>query len=137
MKLRSLAQGEAWMSEEETKLNREFVAGVKKVLRNRGVVENPLLALRVNDVVVSWLLVRRMELSLAEPEAPEGALPTTPAQVDAIGKSRERLRKSIKDLEDYCTRAGTPTDTGLADVMKPVIQRVQGASPFIEVGEKT
>ncbi|MCF6287153.1 MAG: hypothetical protein L3K26_18495 [Candidatus Hydrogenedentes bacterium] len=134
MKLITLAGGEAWMTEEEIVLNRQFVRGVDELLRDRGVGENPLLALRVNDVVVSWLLVRRMEMALAEPEGPEETTPTTPAQVDAIGKSRERLRKSIKDLEEYCARAGTPIDTGLADVMKPVIQQVQGSSPFFGAG---
>ena len=135
MELNTLAQGETWMTEEEITLNRQFVRGVGKLLSDRGVAENPLLLLRVNDVVVSWLLARRMESSLAENNgddvSPEGPR-TTPAQSDAIGKSRERLRKSIKDLEDYCARAGTPIDTGLADVMKPVIQQIQGSSPFFE-----
>ncbi len=133
MELSTLARGETWMNEEESALNRQFVQGVGELLHDRGVVLNPLLTLRINDVLVSWLLVRRMERNLAEvdssaelPEAPQ----TTPAQADAIGKSRERLRKSIKDLEDYCARAGTPIDTGLADAMKPVIQQVQGKHPF-------
>ena len=135
MKLNTLAEGEAWMSEDETTLNRQFVRGVKKLLRERGVAKNPLLVLRVNDVVVSWLLVRRMEANLGEDPSDISGLEstqTTPAQADAIGKSRERLRKSIKDLEDYCARAGSPIDTGLADVMKPVIQQVQGTKPFFD-----
>lgn len=129
MKLKTLVQGENWMSGEERELNGTFVRGAAKLLRSRGVAENPLLVLRVNDVVVSWLLTRRLEEGLGHDDT--GApVPTTPAQADSIGKSRERLRKSIKDLEDYCARAGTPIDTGLADLMKPVIQQVQGANPF-------
>ena len=133
MKLNTLARGEVWMSDGEAELSRDLVRGLGKLLRARGVAENPLLVLRVNDVVVSWLLARRMEESLGCDGAGESAR-TTPAQADAVGKSRERLRKSIKDLEEYCVRAGTPIDTGLADLMKPVIQQVQGPKPFYAPG---
>lgn len=129
MKMTTLALGETWMSADELKLNRQLVEGVKKLLKDRGVAENPLLVLRVDDIVVSWLLTRRMEAGLGPGE--DGERPrTSAAQADAIGKSRERLRKAIKELEEYCERAGTPIDTGLADLMKPVIQEIQGASPF-------
>jgi hypothetical protein len=129
MKMTILALGEAWMSADEAELNRQFVRGVGKLLEERGVVENPLLVLRVSDIVVSWLLARRMEAGLEG--GPEGeAARTTSAQAEAIGKSRERLRKAIKELEEYCERAGTPIDRGLADLMKPVIQQIQGTSPF-------
>ena len=129
MKMTTLATGEVWMSADERELNRQLVFGVEKLLRERGVVENPLLVLRVDDIAVSWLLTRRMEAGLGPGE--DGETPRTSAtQSDAIGKSRERLRKAIKELEEYCERAGTPIDTGLADLMKPVIQQVQGTSPF-------
>lgn len=129
MKMTTLAQGELWMSADEVELNRQFVRGVGKLLEDRGVMENPLLVLRVSDIVVSWLLTRRMEDGLGSGE--DGAAPkTTSAQAEAIGKSRERLRKAIKELEEYCERAGTPIDRGLADLMKPVIQQIQGTSPF-------
>lgn len=134
MKLKTMVHGEIWMDEEESELNRQFVRGMGRLLRSRGVAENPLLALRVNDVVVSWLLVRRMEIALVKPhpDSDSGDTPAiTTACADAIGKGRERLRKSVKDLEDYCSRAGTPIDTGLADAMKPVIQQVQGTRPFL------
>lgn len=129
MKMTTLALGETWMSADELDLNRELVGGLKQQLEQRGVAESPLLFLRVDDVAVSWLLTRRMEAGLGPGE--DGETPrTSAAQADAIGKSRERLRKAIKELEEYCERAGTPIDTGLADRMKPVIQEVQGASPF-------
>jgi len=134
MKLARLAQGEAWMTKGEKERTRKFVRDVERLLRERGVAENLLLALRVDDLVVSWLLARRIEGGLAlEPEDGAAATPAiTSAQADAIGKNRERLRKSVKDLEDYCARAGTPIDTGLADAMKPVIRQVQGGRPFFE-----
>ena len=133
MKMTNLALGETWMSGDEAELNRQFVRGVGKLLKDRGVAANPLLVLRVNDIVVSWLLARRMEEGLGG-DGDGVAARTTSAQAEAIGKSRERLRKAIKELEEYCARAGTPIDTGLADLMKPVIQQIQGASPFFAAG---
>lgn len=133
MNMKTLALGETWMSTDEAELNRQFVRGVEALLRERGVVENPLLVLRIDDVVVSWLLTRRMESGL-EPGDSGEAPRTTSAQAEAIGKSRERLRKAIKELEEYCERAGTPIDTGLADQLKPVIQQIQGTNPFCAVG---
>jgi hypothetical protein len=125
----NLALGETWMSTDELELNLQLVRGVEQLLKNRGVAESPLLVLRVDDIVVSWLLTRRLEAGLGPGD--DGEVPRTSAsQADAIGKSRERLRKAIKELEEYCERAGTPIDTGLADRMKPVIQEVQGTSPF-------
>lgn len=133
MKITTLALGETWMSADEAALTRHFVEGVEGMLKDRGVTENPLLVLRLSDIVVSWLLSRRLEDGLgggAADEAPR----TTSAQAEAVGKSRERLRKAIKELEEYCERAGTPIDTGLADRMKPVIQQIQGTNPFCAVG---
>ena len=137
MNLTTLFRGKTWMTVEESGLAKEFVTGLGKLLQRRGVVDNPLLVLRVDDVLVSWLLTRRLESGLAIPAEDDGPQPAiTPAQVESIGKHRERLRKSVKELEDYCDRAGTPIDTGLADVMKPVIQQVQGKQPFFEtIGE--
>ena len=132
----TLALGETWMSTDEAALNRQFVLGMGKVLKDRNVAENPLLVLRINDIVVSWLLARRMEESLGPDDQGQTAR-TSAAQADAIGKSRERLRKAIKELEEYCDRAGTPIDTGLADLMKPVIQQIQGTSPFFAMAQNT
>ena len=133
MNLMTLFRGKTWMTIEELGLAREFVKGLGALLQIRGVADSPLLVLRVDDVLVAWLLTRRLESGLAIPCAGDGPRPlTTPAQVESIGKHRERLRKSVKDLEDYCDRAGTPIDTGLADIMKPVIQQVQGERPFFE-----
>lgn len=129
MKMTTLALGETWMSADELELNRELVGGLRQQLEARGVAESPLLILRVDDIAVSWLLTRRMEAGLGPGDDGETSR-TSAAQADAIGKSRERLRKAIKELEEYCERAGTPIDTGLADRMKPVIHEVQGASPF-------
>lgn len=130
MKMTILASGETWMDGNELALNRALVGGLTEQLAARGVAENPLLVLRVEDIALSWLLARRMEANLGPEE--NGQRPrTSAAQADAIGKSRERLRKAIKELEEYCERAGTPIDTGLADRMKPVIQQVQGTRPFL------
>lgn len=130
MKLTTLARGEHWMDPTEFDLNRKLVRGIAKLLKARGVAENPLLALRVNEVAVTWLVSRRVEAGLAPEDDTSAAPRTSPAQAEAIGKARERLRKAIRELEEYCERAGTPIDQGLADLMKPVIQQIQGPNPF-------
>lgn len=129
MKLTTLAQGASWMTGAETVLNRKFVRGLRRLLRAWGVAENPLLVLRVNDVAVSWLVARRLEAGLAPADADLECARVTPVQADAIGKSRERLRKAVKELEDYCARAGTPVDSGLADHLQSVVRKVQGQGP--------
>src|SRR5690606_27976788 len=68
MKMTNLASGETWMDANELDLNRQLVRGVEKLLKERGVVENPLLVLRVDDIVVSWLLTRRLEAGLGPGE---------------------------------------------------------------------
>lgn len=45
--------------------------------------------------------------------------------VDAHGKASERWRKAMKELEEYCDSAGRPVNIGLADIMKPIIQRAE------------
>lgn len=134
MKLTTLARGEHWMDPTEFDLNRKLVGGIAKLLKERGVKENPLLALRVNELTVTWLVSRRVEAALA-PEEDTAAPRMSPAQAEAIGKARERLRKAVRELEEYCERAGTPIDRGLADLMKPVIQQIQGPNPFFGPSE--
>jgi hypothetical protein len=48
------------------------------------------------------------------------------AQWEALGKAQERLRKAVKELEEYYARTGSPIEIGLADLMKPVLKRAEG-----------
>jgi hypothetical protein len=127
MTFADMRQGELWMTEEERQRQRRFAGVMKKFLKHHGVADSPLLCLRVNDVAMQWLLVRRLENSLAETShPPEGELPLVPTTLaDHIGKGRERLRKAIRELEDACARLGTPIDSGLADQLAPLMRETR------------
>lgn len=121
MNLRELARGEPWMTEEEQRLNRRFVRGMRALFEEHGVGDSPLLALRVGDVAVSYVLVRRLEALL---DGNEGETPD--AVVEKVSRARERMRKAMKELEEACAKQGTPIDTGLADLMKPLLVKAKG-----------
>jgi hypothetical protein len=155
MKLKALVKSAPWLSKAEQKVFRALVRGMVELFGARGVVETPLLALRVDDVCVSFLLVRRAEMGLvvevpkeenkkAVQEGktpPAGADQASPVKVDkkqaaktvitsaatmeAVGRARERMRKAMKELEESCAKMGKPVDVGIADVMKPIM--MQGA----------
>jgi hypothetical protein len=114
-----------------------FVSEVEDVFERHGVELTPLLALRVQDVLVSYLVVRRLEETLRRDGIVLGEHPHSsdeeegkPARVhpalEAAAKARERLRRAVHELEEACTRAGTPIDLGLADRMKPILKQARG-----------
>lgn len=116
-----------------------FVAGMRAVFERQGVVETPLLILRMEDVLANYLLVGRAErISETGPArtanrkeggtevAERNTEPHAPGLDEHIGKARERLRKSMKELEESCAKAGTPIDAGLADVMRPILKKAEG-----------
>lgn len=126
MKLSEAARSERWMTKEERAVMKRFVAAVRRMFVERGVRESPLLALRVSDVGVHWLLNRRLEQSLLPDDAMDGAPPElSGALAEQIGKARERTRKAIRDLEDACARLGAPIDVGVADKMLPLVRKTR------------
>ncbi len=137
MNLKELARGETWMTETERRLTRRFIRGMEPVLAERGVAHTPLLALRVHDVLVSYVLVRRLEAGLFPGTTAEhGDERAVAAVVEAVSRARERMRKAMKELEDACTKAGTPIDTGLADVVKPLLRATAGLAEEAEAQRK-
>ena len=132
MDLRRLAQGEAWMSAGELEITRRMVKQLRKCFKAAGAAETPLLALRCDDIIVSFLLVRRLEEQLGAVGVPADAggktTLTLGAVVEAIGKARERMRKAMKDLEESCAKLGTPIDQGIAEVMQPILAKAQGVA---------
>ncbi len=106
---------------------KRFIAQVRRMFDARGVGESPLLTLRVSDVGIHWLLVLRLERGLmSEQDGPDAdAAVLSGALADQIGKARERMRKSIRDLEDACARLGTPIDVGVADRMLPMVRKTK------------
>ena len=126
MTLTTLTDGEPWMTPEERELNHGLIRGIADFLAAGGVPESALVALRINEIAVTWLLARRLESALAPAEGEPPPCPT-PAQAGAIGKCRERLRKAIKELETCCPKTGAPVRQGLADQMHQIIQKVRAA----------
>ncbi len=155
--LENIKNGETWMTKQEHAITRAFVEGIKETLANSGALANPLLEIRLQDILISHLLARRLEQELCRKEYggepgdesqekqqsndKESAQPskeqeaaTGPAQkrpglatlIEAIGKARERTRKAIKELEEHCTKRGAPMNIGLADYMKPLIEKAGG-----------
>lgn len=108
----------------ETSTAHALWRAVAEALTRYGVDSTPWMLLRAADLVMSHIDVRRLEIQLAE--SVESGTAPSPTAYDAAGKARERLRKAIKDFEDACARAGTPVDTGLADRVRPVLDRAAG-----------
>lgn len=126
MDLKHLGQGELWMTAEERKLAKRLVDRIRVLFKARGVADTPLVALRVDDLCVSFLLTKRAEQELAFPaEAEDAKKGAAAAAVEAVGRARERLRKSMKELEEACAKMGAPVDIGVADLVKPLMKRGQ------------
>ncbi|NIA13263.1 MAG: hypothetical protein GWP08_04225 [Nitrospiraceae bacterium] len=99
----------------------------------RGVEQTPIVLLRGDDVVASFLVVRRLERRLVRNDGDCDALEEKkPARnmelqlVEALGRARERLRKAMKELEDSCGKAGTPNEVCIQDQMKPILKKAEG-----------
>ncbi len=127
MWLKESAWREGWMTEKERRMMRRFMAAIRRLFKARGVQETPLLAIRVIDVGIHSLLARRLELGLMPTvkENGEVALDVTGAMADHIGKTRERLRKAVRELEDACTRLGAPVDVGIAEKLLPLVRQTR------------
>ncbi len=117
----------AWMTDEECVVMRRLVAAVRRMFKAYGVQASPLVSLRVMDVGVHYLLARRLELHLTPRDDDTGAegLLVSGSVADHIGKTRERLRKAIRELEDACARMGTPVDVGIADKVLPLVRETR------------
>lgn len=127
MRLHETCWRETWMTEEERKLMRSLMAAIRRLFKEKGVQETPLLAMRVIDLGIHFLLSRRLELVLTPgvKDTGEVTLDISGPQADHIGKTRERLRKAIRELEDACSRLGSPIDIGLADKLLPLVLETQ------------
>lgn len=127
MRVQDVERGEIWMTAGERTHLRKFVKAVRGLLARCGVEESPLLALRVADVSVHLVLVRRQERALMpDGDGNRAAAPElTGTLAEQIGKSRERLRRAVRELEDACARLGKPVEAGLAAEMLPLVRKTQ------------
>ena len=98
MRFADIAKGPSWMTVEEHRLNRRWVNRMRRMMRERCVEDTPMLMLRLEEISVMQIVCRRLENSLLKD--PEAAI--TPALVENMAKSRERLRKALVELEEAC-----------------------------------
>ncbi len=135
MDFRTLSAGAPWLPDDERVAHQRMLAALRRFFRRMGVQDTPLLAMHAADLIATALLVARLERELAgfaagettnnqDTREADARLRALIALADAVGKARERMRKAMKELEDYCTRAGTPIDAGIADIMKPIVRKV-------------
>ena len=157
MNLRTVSNGESWMTEEEQNRVKKLGQSLRRSLKARHIEDEPFIALRVEDLCVSWVIAKRVETELCMPEnsrkaeakedpqsSPEQseaarkklereAAAARAAAVDAVGRARERLRKSLKELEDACGKGGAPARRGLADELMPLMLRAEGVEELATV----
>ena len=119
------------MSEEPNPGIGRAALAAREPLKADDVPITPMIALRIYDVGICFLLVRRLESELRRPDqandVPEATSPKPVnllALIDGIAKAREKMRKPIKELEDACPTVENADPTGLADALKPMLEKV-------------
>jgi hypothetical protein len=124
---------EGWPEEEA--LRKQLTGRFRRLFKARGLEKTPMLALRLRDVLTAFFVVQRLErkMQTARCEGSEDEKSEL-SVMEAHGKASERWRKAMKELEEYCAATGRPVGTGLADLMKPIILKVDRA--FQEEAEK-
>ncbi|MFA7693678.1 MAG: hypothetical protein GX117_06945 [Candidatus Hydrogenedentes bacterium] len=123
MVLTKILRREPWLTKSERRYIHVFLQGVEELFASCDVKYSPLLSLRVADVAVHMLLVRRWEQGLIPGEEESEKVDARGSLFEQVMKTRERLRKSIKELEDACARLGTPVDTGIAGKVLPLVRQ--------------
>ncbi len=129
MKLQDWALGNHVFNADDRDKIRQLLAEFEGMFERFGVPDTPCRNLRTLDVVIAYVHARQLDALLADAQANAEADAKGPPQLslfDAAGKAHERMRKAMKELEDYCNKAGTPIDVGLADIMKPIIEKAEG-----------
>jgi hypothetical protein len=124
--------GRALWSREEQPFVDGLLRALGQFLAAHGVAPTPLLALRVQALVLHAVQAARLEATLSagalvlwpEPDS-RGRAALNPA-VEAAAKERERMRKAIKELEDACQAAGTPIHQGLPDHVRDLLAKTAG-----------
>jgi hypothetical protein len=141
MDLATVAAGAEWMDDGERKLTCDITLAMAQDFARRGVPDSPLLAMRLEDVIVSYLHVRRAELAIGKPSeakdanedakdkvkgSVKGNVRENAALIEAAGKARERLRKAMKELEETYAKTAPSIHGGIAVQMKPLLKKAEG-----------
>jgi hypothetical protein len=133
-------QGRGWMEPSERALSKELVTGLAAHYGIDATDTDPLLALRVDDVAVHYLLVLRLEEILSrargrgEEDGDDPKKETT--LVESVLRTRERLRKTMKELDEVLSRVGSGAGQGLADIMKPIMKQAEGVLEKVRLEEQ-
>lgn len=130
MDARTLALKNEWMTEDERKTAIELAKDFEDMFNERGIAPTPFANLRAAEIILLETHARRIEARLKDFPAivsentKRGA--TLEELIECAGKARERVRKAVKELEEYCANAGTPIDKGLAGTMRPILKKAEG-----------
>lgn len=114
-----LNKSQPWMVQDEAIQYKRLIRDLDRIARKRAIPTSPLLELRIDDLAVTFILVRRTEARL---DAVYGD--TTTTAVEAVGKVRERLRKTVKEFEEFVQKTGRPEATNIAEAAAPLMLRI-------------
>lgn len=138
MPMKNAIAYKAWEAPEARRIYRTMNTSFRRFFQQHGVPETPFLLLHADDVIAAALTAACLEKMLAGFAAAEEPLSQEPRDADmrlralitvadAAGKARERMRKAMKDLEEYCSRNGVAAGGGIADIMKPILEKANNA----------
>ena len=127
MHLKKAEWCESWMTDEEKRIMKKQMAAMRRLFIKGGIPESPFISMRAIDIGIHHLMVRRLEKTLAPTINEDGETTSdiNSALAEQIGKTRERLRKSMRELEEACARLGKPVQIGLADRLLPLVRETQ------------
>jgi hypothetical protein len=122
---KDLIFAKAWMTPEEQTLLKCLLEETLHDFAKRGVAPTAFLLMRLDTILTGYIVSRRLEQHLAAPADPSTASKTEPALIETITKNHERLRRAMKDIDQTIAK-NAPAHFGLADYMKPLIERADG-----------
>lgn len=136
-----------------------FTRGMTRSVEQRGMEPDPLLLILAEDVLAHCLLVRQAyealrprSGSVPPPDVPPPTAPgcngrrraaaavdamapddkAAPALLDNVVKYREKLRKSVGDLQAMLASHGAPAPTGLAALFPEIDAHLEGVMSAAE-----
>ena len=130
MNTHNLVEDMVWLTEPEKTKAHGYADEFENLFEECNVPRTLFTYLRASDIIAQCFYISRIEARLMEVSAPGPSTaknaPTVESIVEAAGKARERLRKAMKEFEEYCANAGTPVDKGLAAIMRPILKKAEG-----------
>ncbi len=116
-----------------------FITQMRRHIDDSGVAVSPFLLIRLEEILVLWLINRRMLDELCartvfdQPEdtsqpddTPQKPRKSSPL-VETACKTQERMRKAMKELEELLAKAGIANDNGMPDALMKLIDDAKDA----------